>query len=182
MNYQKRSKKIGRPRLPEGKKKERVVVFLPPDLIAWLEEQQEDKASIIEKAVRQKYHRSRKGKETKMPVRSRKTLKSYLTQDEYQQITESAAKARLPVSKFCKRVCLAQEVRSTVDHQAVVTLAKANADMGRLGGLFKMILSEGNAGEYAGELQATLRSIENTKDTLLKDFQTVVKEFTKKWI
>ncbi|MDR3631409.1 MAG: hypothetical protein P4L42_13855 [Desulfocapsaceae bacterium] len=180
MNNQKTSKKIGRPRLPEGEKKERVVVFLPPDLIAWLEEQQEDKASIIEKAVRQKYQRSRKWKEMEMPVRSRKTLKSYLTQDEYQQITESAAKARLPVSKFCKRVCLAQEVRSTVDHQAVVTLAKANADMGRLGGLFKMILSEGNVGEYAGELRATLRSIEITKDTLLKDFQTVVKEFTKK--
>ena len=180
MNNSREKKKVGRPRLPEDQKKERVVVFLPPDLIAWMDEQEEGKAAIIERAVRQKYQRDLKKGEKEKPTQSRKTMKSYLTQKEYQLIAESAAKARLPVSKFCKRVCLAQDVRSTVDHQAVLALAKANADMGRLGGLFKMFLSEGKAGQYADELRATLRSIEDTKDNLVKDFEMVVKEFARK--
>ena len=173
-------KKVGRPRLPDDDKKVRVVIFLTPDLIAWMDEQQDGKAAIIEKALRQKYQRDLNKREKEKPPQSRKTMKSYLTQKEYQQVAESAAKARLPVSKFCKLVCLAQDVRSTVDHQAVLALAKANADMGRLGGLFKMFLSEGKAGQNADELRATLRSIEDTKDKLVKDFEIVVREFARK--
>ena len=180
MNNGRAKKKAGRPRLPKDGKKVRVVVFLPPDLIAWMDEQQESKAVLIEKAVRQKYQRDLKKREIEQPTQRRKTMKSYLTPKEYQHVVESAAKASLPVSKFCKRVCLAQDVRSTVDHQAVLALAKANADMGRLGGLFKMFLAEGKSGQYADELRATLRSIEDTKDKLLKDFQMVVKEFSRK--
>jgi hypothetical protein len=182
MNETRGKNKVGRPRLPEDERKGRVVVFLPPDLIAWMDQQKDGKAAIIEKAVRQKYQRDLKKKINEEPALSRKTLKSYLTQNEYQQVAELAAKASLPVSKFCKRVCLAQDVRSTVDHQAVLALAKANADMGRLGGLFKMFLSEGKAGQYVDELRATLRSIEDTKAKLVKDFEMVVKEISKKKI
>lgn len=107
-------------------------------------------------------------------MRSR-TIKSYMTPDEYRQVAAVAKKAGVSISKFVKRVCLAQEVRSTVDYQAVLALAKTNADMGRLGGLFKMALSEGKG--RSDELRSTLRSIEQTKEQLERDFEAVVAYF-----
>lgn len=115
-----------------------------------------------------------------MPSPNRKVVKSYLNPDEYQQVINSAAKARLSVSTFVKRVCLFQDVRGTVDHQAIHALAKTNADMGRLGGLFKMFLSEGKAGQQVDELKRILKSIESTKAQLTKDYQRVVKEYENK--
>lgn len=115
-----------------------------------------------------------------MPSPNKKTIKAYLTTDEHQRLTESAAKAGLSVSTFVKRVCLSHNVHSTVDHQAVLSLIRANADLGRLGGLFKMFLSEGKAGQHAEELRATLRSIEAAKDQITKEYNTVIREFTRK--
>ena len=43
-------------------------------------------------------------------------LTVYLSEDERQRIIMLAGKVGLPVSSFMKKVCLAQEVRSTVDH------------------------------------------------------------------
>jgi uncharacterized protein (DUF1778 family) len=102
----------------------------------------------------------------------RRRIESYVTPDEYRQIVASARKAGLSVSKFIRRVCLAQETRSIVDHEAVLVLAKTNADMGRLGGLFKMALSEGKG--RSDELRATLRGIEATKNELERNFNAVV--------
>lgn len=48
-------KGAGRPALADSKKKVGVYVKLPPDLIAWMYEQPESRAVIIEKAVREKY-------------------------------------------------------------------------------------------------------------------------------
>ena len=62
-----------------------------------------------------------------MPCSDKKPVKAYLTPDEHQQVTESAAKAGLTVSTFVKRVCLGHEVQSTVHHQAVLAVMKANA-------------------------------------------------------
>ena len=115
-----------------------------------------------------------------MPSANRKVIKSYLTPDEYREVARSATNAGLSVSTFVKRICLAQAVRSIVDHQAVLVLAKANADMGRLGGLFKMFLSEGRAGQHADELRAVLRSIETTKDQLARDYEAVARGFSRR--
>ncbi len=115
-----------------------------------------------------------------MPSTNRKVIKSYLTPDEYREVARSATNAGLSVSTFVKRICLAQTVRSIVDHQAVLVLAKANADMGRLGGLFKMFLSEGRAGQHADELRAVFRSIETTKDQLARDYEAVARGFSRR--
>ena len=103
-----------------------------------------------------------------------------MSDDEYEQICQSAAKAGLPLSTFVKRVCLGIQISSTVDSQAVLALAKANADLGRLGGLFKMFLSEGKAGQYAEELRDTLQKIETTKDIVERKFDALIQEFGKK--
>ena len=115
-----------------------------------------------------------------MPSPNKKLVKSYLTPEEYRQVNESATKAGLSVSTFIRRVCLGHKVSSTVDHQAVLALAKANADLGRLGGLFKMFLSEGKAGQHADELRVTLWKIEESKDKVARQFNELIKAFTHK--
>lgn len=45
----------GRPALPEDKKKVAINVKLPPDLIAWMDNQSLSRAVLIERAVREKY-------------------------------------------------------------------------------------------------------------------------------
>jgi len=69
-------------------------------------------------------------------------LRSYVTPEEYKIIKENAGRARMSVSNYVKTVCLGHEVRSAVDKSAVLDLAKVSADLGRLGGLLKLALSE----------------------------------------
>jgi len=69
-------------------------------------------------------------------------LKAYLAPGEYEQIMESADKSGLTLSAFTKRVCLGQQVPSMENQQVRRELLRINADLGRLGGLFKLCLSE----------------------------------------
>ena len=67
----------------------------------------------------------------------------YLDPEEYSRIQESANRAGLSLSTFCKRVCTGIPIPSMEHQQAVKAILKANADLGRLGGLLKLALSEG---------------------------------------
>ena len=67
----------------------------------------------------------------------------YLGPKEYTRIQESANRAGLSLSTFCKRVCVGIPVPGLEHRQAVKDILKANADLGRLGGLLKLALSEG---------------------------------------
>jgi hypothetical protein len=52
---------------------------------------------------------------------------------------------RPPASRFppsCVRLGCANRFRSVLDHDAIMALAKVNADQGRLGGLLKLWLAE----------------------------------------
>jgi hypothetical protein len=97
-------------------------------------------------------------------------MKVFVTDDERARIEQRAASAGLSVSAFLRAAGLHEPIRSVLDHDAVVTLAKVNADQGRLGGLLKLWLS-GEAGEAVsgtnirqlldriGEAQAKLAEI-----------------------
>ena len=67
----------------------------------------------------------------------------YLGPEEYSQIQTSAQRAGLSLSTFCKRVCIGIPVPSMEHKQAVKDILKASADLGRLGGLLKLAMSEG---------------------------------------
>jgi len=73
----------------------------------------------------------------------KKRIAVYLGPEEYSRIQESAQKAGLSLSTFCQRVCLGIPVPGLEHRQAVKDILKANADLGRLGGLLKLALSEG---------------------------------------
>lgn len=91
-------------------------------------------------------------------------IKTYLTADEQAQMFASASKAGLSLSTFVKRVCLGHSVESVVDAEAVLAMLKVNADLGRLGGLFKAYLAEADRNTFA--VRKLLHDIEAVKDEL----------------
>ena len=73
----------------------------------------------------------------------KKRIAVYLGTEEYDNIQASANRAGLSLSTFCKRVCTGIPIPSMEHRQAVKNILKANADLGRLGGLLKLVLAEG---------------------------------------
>ena len=92
-----------------------------------------------------------------MPSKKKRLL-VYLTDKEYAQISESAARAGISCSKFARMVCTGIPVPTLEHKQAVQEIIKARADLGRLGGLLKSALAEGKGPEH--ELRRLLREIE----------------------
>ena len=108
-----------------------------------------------------------------MPT-NKNIIRSYVDQDEYEQIIKLAKKAGVSVSTLIKRVCLGQQIRGTVDQEAHLTLIKSKADLGRLGGLLKKYLSESEGGPVSHqEVRDLLHSIEGTQLILADDFNKV---------
>jgi hypothetical protein len=88
----------------------------------------------------------------------------YVTSEEHQMIMDSAAKSGLSLSTFAKRVCLGIHVESKVDSRAVLDLVKVNADMGRVGGLLKLWLTEPD--KHAYDARKLLHELMILKDQL----------------
>ncbi|HBT97759.1 MAG TPA: CopG family transcriptional regulator [Desulfobulbaceae bacterium] len=109
-----------------------------------------------------------------MPSPNRKAVRTYLMEEEQARIVAMARQTGLSVSTFIKRVCLGQEVRSKADQKAVLAVLKANADLGRLGGLLKKSLADGSAGMMAFELRQVLRQIEKNQAEVAGACQAVV--------
>jgi hypothetical protein len=90
----------------------------------------------------------------------------YLGPEEYKQIQESANRAGISMSTFCKRVCIGFPVQSMEHKEAVREIIKARADLGRLGGLFKLALSSTPEGADRMTLQRLLREIDMGQNLL----------------
>lgn len=67
----------------------------------------------------------------------------YLSPEEHAEISESAARAGISLSRFAKLVCTGMAVPTLEHKQAVQEIVKARADLGRLGGLFKQAIAAG---------------------------------------
>jgi len=65
---------------------------------------------------------------------------------EYELIHAKAEQFGLFAPEFLRSVAMNYPIRSTVDQQATARLLRANADLGRLGGLLKMWLTR-NGGD-----------------------------------
>ena len=73
----------------------------------------------------------------------KKRLPVYLTDEEYAEISASAARAGISLSRFAKLACTGIAVPTLEHKQAVQEIIQARADLGRLGGLFKQAIAEG---------------------------------------
>lgn len=90
-------------------------------------------------------------------------LTVYLLPEEHAAIAASASRAGISLSTFAKRVCTGMAIPSLEHRQALRDMLKANADLARLGGLFKLALSEKSEGNDRVMLQKLLRDIEATQ-------------------
>ena len=85
------------------------------------------------------------------------------------EIKNKAADAGLTVAEYLRNLGLGYQVPSIVDCRQVDSLLKINGDLGRLGGLIKLWLTNDKRTKLIGksQLQMTLDSIRNTQSTML---------------
>ena len=85
------------------------------------------------------------------------------------EIKSKATNAGLPVAEYLRNLGLCYQVPSFIDNRKVDALLKINADLGRLGGLIKLWLTNDKRTRLIGkpQLQLTLDSIRNTQSTML---------------
>lgn len=85
----------------------------------------------------------------------------------------------LSTSAYLRALGLNYQPKSILDLQTVPTLAKVNADQGRLGGLLKMLLTNDNRLKKAGKEQtqktitSLLNDIKRTEDLLYETVQSL---------
>lgn len=88
----------------------------------------------------------------------------WVSDEERKEIERRANAAHMSLSAFLRTLGLGHEPRSGFDSDAVLALAKLNADQGRLGGLLKLWLTtrrgEGARPENVGELLDEIRSLQ----------------------
>ena len=85
------------------------------------------------------------------------------------EIKGKAMDAGLPVAEYLRNLGLGYQVPSIVDSRQVDSLLKINGDLGRLGGLIKLWLTNDKRTKLIGksQLHLTLDSIRNTQSTML---------------
>ena len=104
----------------------------------------------------------------KKPSRQRvQPLKVWALPAEATVIKANAAKFGLPVSAYLRTLGLNHQPKTILDSKAVIELAKVNGDLGRLGGLLKMFLTNDEKVKLLGKEQTALKI-----DALLSEIQT----------
>jgi glycine cleavage system regulatory protein len=102
--------------------------------------------------------------ETTLPPKRRERpepLKVVVSSADRAQIIERAKACDLSVSAYLRTLGTSFEPKSTLDAQAIQHLLKALADLGRLGGLLKLWLSERpGVGASTVDVRRLLRQIE----------------------
>jgi hypothetical protein len=94
-------------------------------------------------------------------------LRVVVSAEERALIETRAAATGLSVSAYLRNLGLGFKPHSTLDHAAVLALAKVNADQGRLGGLLKLWLSRDPVAPIpAIEIRKLLSQIEACQESL----------------
>lgn len=100
-------------------------------------------------------------------VNRQRGLKVYLSDLDRVLIEEKAGSYNLSVSSYLRKTGLGYRPKPTLDHKAALELIKVNGDLGRLGGLLKLWLSEREGeGAEAIEIRHVLKSIESTMNEI----------------
>lgn len=96
--------------------------------------------------------------------------------DEEAQIKRNAAAAGKSVAAYLRNVGLGYQVRGILDYRRVEELARINGDLGRLGGLLKLWLTNDERTEAFGPatIRALLSKIEDTQQQMQTVMRAVV--------
>lgn len=95
-------------------------------------------------------------------------------------IKAQSEKCGLSTSEYLRKLGLGYEPTSIVDNQQVNELAKINGDLGRLGGLLKLWLSDDKraAGFDKNTIKKLLKDIEETRTQMTNIMMKVIKSKT----
>ncbi|MES3021660.1 MAG: conjugal transfer transcriptional regulator TraJ [Pseudomonadota bacterium] len=95
-------------------------------------------------------------------------IKVYCLPDERIQLQTLAAASNKSVSTYLLTVGLGYRVQGILDNRRVEELVRINGDLGRLGGLLKLWLTDDVRTENFGEatIRALLSKIEDTQGTM----------------
>ena len=106
----------------------------------------------------------------------KKRLRVPVLPSEEAAIKKMADSTGLPVAVYLRRVGLGYRVRNILDNRRVEELARVNGDLGRLGGLLKLWLTDDPRTAQCGAavIRSLLSKIENTMDELYEIMRTVV--------
>lgn len=96
-----------------------------------------------------------------MTAARKKRLLVTLNDEEHAQIKATAAMVGMSMSRFLRVVSLGHQPKSILDHEQVREVIRTRGDLGRVGGLLKLWLTE-RAGEGASveDVRAVLNEIE----------------------
>jgi hypothetical protein len=99
-----------------------------------------------------------------------------VTPDEKSAIESFAKQTGSSTSAYLRLLGLGYMPKSIVDNEKVLELARINGDLGRLGGLLKLWLTNDVRTAQFGEstIRATLARIEATQDKMLEIMKSVV--------
>lgn len=115
--------------------------------------------------------------DTPSPGRKRKKhLRVPVFPDEQARIEAAAAQAGRSVASFLRDVGQGYPVRGVMDYEKVRELAAINGDLGRLGGLLKMWLTDDARTAHFGDatIRALLARIEGTQDKMREVMRAVI--------
>jgi hypothetical protein len=114
--------------------------------------------------------------EKKLTRKNSTPVKVYCLPDEKIQIMAKSKAAGLTLSKYLLNVGIGYEISSILDHRRINDLARVNGDMGRLGGLLKLWLTndERVAKFDSKTIYALLKKIEKNQDEIREIMRTVV--------
>ncbi len=104
-------------------------------------------------------------------------IKVYCLPDERERIEANARAAGLSLSAFLLAVGQGYRVQGITDYEQVRELARINGDLGRLGGLLKLWLTDDVRTAKFGEatIRALLARIEATQDEMGRVMHLVVR-------
>lgn len=116
-------------------------------------------------------------KRTKATRKGSPPIKVYCLPEERQQIEENAKAAGLSLSTYLMNVGVGYQIRGIVDNNEVERLAKINGDLGRLGGLLKLWLTNDVRTAQFGEttIRAALSRIEDTQNKMIDVMRSIVR-------
>lgn len=115
-------------------------------------------------------------KENKATRKCSPPIKVYCLPEERNQIEANAKGTGLSLSTYLLNVGMGYRVRGILDHKRVEELASINGDLGRLGGLLKLWLTDDPRTARFGEstIRALLSKIEGTQDEMHEAMRAVV--------
>jgi hypothetical protein len=93
-------------------------------------------------------------------------------------LPEEREQAGLSVSTYLRRIGQGRQVKSVVDAEQVRELVKVNGDLGRLGGLLKLWLTNDVKAAQIGvpTIKAVLNRIDTTKDQMSTIMESVLRQ------